>query len=85
MPKPPKEKVEKVCENCGATFKTKFPDRAKYCPGSKCRSKAWDKQHRVADPRDVLRAYWRAEWRRNGPTRRARRREQKKDKEASTQ
>jgi hypothetical protein len=82
MPKPIKEKVEKVCENCGSTFLTKFPNRARFCPGSKCRSEAWDKQHRVQSKedfaREVLREHWRAEWRRNGPTRRARLRERKR-------
>lgn len=62
MAKPPKEKVEKVCDNCGKPFLTKFPDRARFCPGSKCRSEAWDKQHRVQSKeefaRDAVRAYW---------------------------
>ncbi len=74
--KPP---VVKSCENCGEPFETRRPARARFCPGSKCRSEFWDKRHRVADvealAREALRAHWRAEWRRNGRARRARRRE----------
>jgi hypothetical protein len=84
MPRKRKEPVEKVCKlkSCGKIFSTRFPDRAEYCPGSKCRSKAWDEAHRVqskeAFAREVLREHWRAEWRRNGPNRRQRRRASKK-------
>lgn len=70
MPRTPKEKVEKVCAECGATFRTKYPNRQRFCPGSKCRSAHWEKQHRVEDKeafaREVIRKYERerkARWR----------------------
>jgi hypothetical protein len=63
MPRKPKEPVEKLCEECGEPFKTKYPNRQRYCPGSKCRSEAWNKQHRVEDKEAfavaAVRAYWR--------------------------
>jgi hypothetical protein len=63
MVKKLKEPVEKVCENCGSTFLTKFPNRARFCPGPKCRSEAWNKRHRVQSKeefaREALREYWR--------------------------
>jgi hypothetical protein len=65
-----KEPVERVCENCGAAFETRFPSRARFCPGSKCRSEAWNRRHRVESKedfaREAVRAYWRRtkrEWR----------------------
>jgi hypothetical protein len=29
MPKKPKEKVQKICEECGEPFQTKLPSRAR--------------------------------------------------------
>lgn len=58
-----KEKVEKVYEVCGGPFKTARPARARFC-GSKCRSKAWNESHRVTDPQEIIRAYWRESRRR---------------------
>ena len=60
MPTKPREPVEKVCENCGGTFKTRHPHRARYC-SSRCRSEVWDRAHRVEDKeafaREVIRRY----------------------------
>jgi hypothetical protein len=63
MPRKRKEPVEKVCDNCGAAFETRLPSRARFCPGSKCRSEAWNVEHRVESKeefaREAVRAYWR--------------------------
>jgi hypothetical protein len=64
MPRTRKEPVEKVCEGCGALFRTRLPGRARFCPGSKCRSEAWNKQHRVESKEDFAREAVRAYWRR---------------------
>jgi hypothetical protein len=69
MPTKPREPVEKTCEHCRSTFLTKHPSRARFCPGSKCRSKAWDESHRVRSVeevgREALRDYWRTMQRRS--------------------
>jgi hypothetical protein len=64
MPRQRKEPVEKICDKCGETFKTKYPSRQKFCPGSKCRSAAFNKEHRVEDREAFARAAVRAYWRR---------------------
>ncbi len=81
-----KEKIHAECQACGESFEQKRRTQ-KFCRPA-CRNKAWAEDHRppvaaaqrvkaAPSPREVLRAYWRAEWKRNGPARRARRREQK--------
>lgn len=74
MPRKRKEPVERVCEHCGATFKTRLPGRARFCPGSKCRSEAWNQRHRVESKEDFAREAVRAYWRRTKQAWRARRR-----------
>lgn len=64
MPRERKPPVEKVCENCGSTFRTRYPGRARFCPGSKCRSEAWNSEHRVQSKEDFAREAVRAYWRR---------------------
>ena len=70
MPRKRKEPDERVCEHCGATFETRLLGRARFCPGSRCRSEAWNARHRVESKedfaREAVRAYWRRtkrEWR----------------------
>ncbi|HEX8351541.1 MAG TPA: hypothetical protein VF611_01355 [Pyrinomonadaceae bacterium] len=55
MPRKRKEPVERVCENCGVVFETRLPGRARFCPGSKCRSEAWNKRHWVESKEDFAR------------------------------
>lgn len=64
MPRKRKEPVERICENCGAAFETRLPGRARFCPGSKCRSEAWNQRHRVESKEDFAREAVRAYWRR---------------------
>ena len=82
MPRERKQPVEKVCENCGASFRTRLPGRARFCPGSKCRSEAWDKRHRVDSKEDFALEAVRAYWRRTKQARRRRKRHSPPDSDS---
>jgi hypothetical protein len=79
-----KEPVKKVCENCGANFKTRLPGRARFCPGSKCRSEAWNAEHRVQSKEDFAREAVRSYWRRTKQAWRASRRRSRPDSDSSS-